>query len=245
MISAIILTKNEEKNIKKCLDSVLFCDEIILVDDYSSDETLEIVKKYKTKVFKHELKNDFSGARNFGLSKASGDWAIFVDADEIISESLKNEILMTISKNLHDGYMISRTDVMWGKEMRYGDLKDVKLLRLAKKRKGEWKGRVHERWLIDGNIGRLKNPIYHFPHQTLTEFIQEINFYSTLRAMELKSQKKSIHFFEIALFPLGKFLNLYLIKFGFLNGLEGIIHALLMSFYSFLVRGKLYLLKNT
>ena len=92
MISVIILTKNEEKNLKKCLESVKWCDEIIIIDDNSTDKTIEIAKKYKVTIYPHPLNNNFSNQRNFGIFKAKNEWILFVDADEIVSDALTYEI---------------------------------------------------------------------------------------------------------------------------------------------------------
>ena len=173
MISAVILTKNEEQNIEKCLESVKWCDEIILIDDNSSDKTIEIAKKYKTTIYTNPLNNNFSAQRNFGLSKAKNKWILSVDSDEIISDALTFEI-SNITNQLTDqvlsefnGFFIKRIDFIWGKELVYGESGNIKLLRLAKKGKGEWEGEVHEKWKIKGEIGILINPIIHYPHQTI------------------------------------------------------------------------------
>ena len=128
---------------------------------------------------------------------------------------------------------------MWGKHLEYGDVGHVSLLRLG--RGGQWHGRVHETWQVAGPVGHLKSPLYHYPHPDYVEFLHHINNYSTLRAGELKTRNCKTSLLEIIFFPLGKFLSLYLIKLGFLDGTMGFIHAMTMSFYTFLVRAKLYL----
>ncbi|MDO8610146.1 MAG: glycosyltransferase family 2 protein [bacterium] len=249
MISAVILAKNEEQNIEKCLESVKWCDEIIVVDDNSSDSTSEIANKYKAVVYPHPLENNFSTQRNFGLSKAKGDWIFFVDSDEVVSDELAYEIEHVIgiknqNLNNYNGFYTKRTDFMWGKQLRYGETGGIKLLRLAKKDAGKWEGLVHERWIINGRIGELANPLFHFPHSNLTELLEEINFYTDLRARELKDNNAMVYFWSIFLFPLGKFSLNYFIKRGFLDGLRGLIFAIIMSFHSFLVRGKLWTLQE-
>lgn len=253
-VSAVILTKNEEKNIVDCIDSLKWCDEIILVDDNSEDRTIELAEKAGVKVFKRLLNNDFSGQRNYGLLKAKNDWVLFVDADERVPEALASEIF-NFSRgagsssaghfsifNSYDGFYIKRTDYMWEKELKHGETGNIKLLRLAKRGKGKWRGRVHERWEINGKIGDLKNPIMHSPHQTIKEFLNEINFYTDLRAEELYNQKVKSNWFYIIFYIKAKFFQNYFIKLGILDGIEGFILAMLMSFHSFLVRGKLWLL---
>lgn len=249
MISVIILTKNEEQNIGKCIESVKWCTEIILIDDNSSDKTAEIAKKYKTTIYSHALNNDFSAQRNFGISKATYEWILFVDADEIVSDALAYEVSNAIQlkdQNLKDfnGFYIKRVYFMWGKKLKYGETGGECRLRLGKKTAGQWIGKVHERWKMKGLVGKLVNPILHFPHQTLEEFLGEVNFYTNIRAEELKFKKVRVFFWSILLYPLGKFLVNYFIKRGFMDGVHGLVFAIVMSFHSFLVRGKLWLKKD-
>lgn len=250
MVSVIILTKNEEKNILDCLENVSWADEIIIIDDYSKDRTIDVIKTLpfvkKIKIFKRELNNDFSSQRNFGLYKAKHEWALFVDADERISANLREEIntILIRGKNniKYDGFYIPRKDIIWGKLLKHGETGNIKLLRFGKKDAGQWQGKVHEEWKIKGNISELDNYLIHYPHQTINEFLKEIDFYTTIRAKELfeKQVKGSIK--DIILYTKVKFLLNYIFKLGFLDGIEGFIFALLMSFHSFLVRSKLWLL---
>lgn len=243
-LSAIVLTKNEEKNIRACLKSLSFCDEVIVIDDFSIDKTVEVARKMKAYVFNHSLNGDFAAQRNFGQGKARGEWVLFVDADERVTSSLGDEIIQVTNNPIiqYSGFNIKRTDFIWGKELKYGETGKVKLLRLAKRNAGQWSGCVHEEWKIKGKIGELKNPLLHYPHPTLTEFLQNINFYTNLRAKELYMQDIQVYWTSIILYPLGKFFLNYFIKLGFLDGIPGLIQAILMSFHSFLVRAKLWML---
>lgn len=246
MISVVILTKNEEENIRRCLESVKWCDEIVIVDDNSSDKTIEIARKYKTTVYINSLNSNFSAQRNFGLTCAKNEWVLFVDSDEIISDALAYEISNAIQlkdQNLNgfNGFYIKRSDFMWGKQLKYGETGSIKLLRLGKKGFGVWGGMAHEKWEIEGNIGQLINPLLHFPHKNVSEFLKDINFYTDIRAKELKSKKIKSSFLSILLYPLGKFLLNYFIRRGFMDGTHGLVFAIIMSLHSFLVRGKLWL----
>lgn len=244
MITAVVLTRNEERNIIECLKTLEWCDEVIVVDDNSKDTTLELLKKTKAKVFVRGLDGDFSVQRNFALEKASGDWVIFVDADERISDALRYEIESSISNplNIFSGFFIKRKDVIWGKQLRYGETGNIKFLRLAKKDSGNWAGAVHEEWKTKGKIGALRNSIMHYPHQNISEFLNEINFYTNLRSKQLYDRGARAYFWSILFYPKAKFFLNYFIKRGFLDGLEGLVFALIMSFHSFLVRGKLWTL---
>lgn len=243
-ISAIILTKNEEKNIEACIKALQGCEEIIVIDDNSNDKTTQIAKKLGATVFIHSLQNNFSDQRNFGLEKAKNEWVLFIDADERVSKALSDEILQTIQNPFDPftGYFTKRTDILWEKELRHGEVANIKLLRLAKKSSGKWQHPVHETWNIKGQIGELKKPLLHYPHQSIAEFLKELNFYTDLRAKELYDQKITSSFLSIIFYTKGKFFVDYFYKLGFLDGIPGLIVAILMSFHSFLVRGKLWLL---
>lgn len=244
MVSAIILCKNEENNIINCIKSVSFCDEIIVVDDFSTDKTIDLIKKTKNtkiKIFEYRLNEDFSKSRNFGLSKVKGDWTFFIDADEIVSPSLAFEISnAVIFSSSYNAFYIRRYDNLWGKKLKYGEVGGIELIRLSKKDTGVWQGKVHEELKIQGKVGILKNPLIHYPHKTLTEFLGEINWYSSLRAEELFKKKAKAHWWSILVYPLGKLFKGYFLKKGFLDGNRGLIVAIIMSFHSFLVRGKLW-----
>jgi Glycosyltransferases involved in cell wall biogenesis len=230
MLSAVILTKNEEKNIERCLESLDFVDEIIIVDDYSSDRTLSLIKNEKIKIkndnsklkiFKRSLNGDFAGQRNFGLEKTNGEWVLFLDADEEITDELKKEIkemirYATLERDDLIGFYIKRRDFFWGREVRFGEVLKARskgLMRLIRKKYGKWQGKVHEELEIGNRkleIRKLKNFINHYPHSTIKEFLEEVNFYSTLRAQELFSHGKRTNIFQIIFYPFFKFILTYL-----------------------------------
>ncbi|MGE5041742.1 MAG: glycosyltransferase family 2 protein [Candidatus Levyibacteriota bacterium] len=244
MISAVILVKNEEENIVDCLESVSFCDEILVIDDNSTDNTASLAKLHKAKVVKNSLGDNFSKQRNFALSIAKNDWVLFVDADERVSVTLAHEIKRSIEQNHADGYQILRRDKLFGKILKHGELKNKYFLRLGKKGSGLWKGSVHEKWDIAGNVLKLDHSLLHEPHKTIAEFLKEVNYYTTLRAKELHTQGIKSSFWNILFYTKGKFFITYFLKLGFLDGIPGLLLSLMMSFHSFLVRSKLYLLQT-
>lgn len=244
MVTAVVLTKNEEKNIVDCLEGLRFCDEILVVDDNSEDRTEEIAKRFNVKIIKHSLNDDFSKQRNFALENVSSGWVLFVDADERINEVLAKEISYATLDDKNEGYLLKRDDIIWGKRLKYGETGGMKFLRLAKKGLGQWEGKVHEEWRIKGKIGTLSNHIDHYPHQTVGEFLKEINYYTDLRAQELYSKGVSVRWYGILFYPKAKFLLNYFLRLGILDGLPGFVFAIMMSFHSFLVRGKLWQLNQ-
>ena len=125
-ITAVVLTKNEEKHIQKCLSNLKWVDEVIIVDDNSTDKTVEIAAKDGVKIYKRDLVGDFAAQRNFGLSKASNDWVLFIDADEQVTSKLADEIEALDLLNADTlAYSINRVDYLWGKQLKYGDVKNV------------------------------------------------------------------------------------------------------------------------
>lgn len=247
-ISAVLIVKNEEKNIVDCLESIRFCHEIVVVDDYSVDRTLEILEQLskedlRIKIYKRKLNNDFSAQRKFGVEQTSNDWVLFVDADERISVDLATEIKENVTPNTkYGGFLIPRIDFMWKTELKHGETGNIKLLRLFDKKRGNLKGKVHEVWETKNKVGILQNPIHHFPHPTISTFLKEINFYSDIRAKELYEKGIKASLLSILLYTKGKFILNFFLKRGFLDGTAGLVHAILMSFHSFMVRGKLWLL---
>lgn len=243
-ISAIVLTKNEEKNISECIRELSFCNEIIVIDDKSTDKTVSTAKKLGAKVISHSLQNNFSAQRNFAMTKAKYPWILFVDADERVSPELKKEIEEKTMHPVADAYYIHRIDYMWRKLLRHGEVGNVYILRLARKDAGAWVGAVHENWITQGKTAELKSPLLHYPHVNTEEFLAEINYYSTIRSQELFEQKICVSYLNIIAYPTGKFLHNYILRLGFLDGIPGFILAMLMTFHSFLVNAKLWQLQE-
>lgn len=242
MISAVVLVKDGEKNIKACLKTLGWCDETVVIDDFSKDKTNQIAQKMGARVFKRHLNNNFAAQRNFGLQKAKGDWVLFVDVDERITDRLAKEISQSVKKIEVNGFYLKRDDFFGGKRLCYGETAWIRLLRLGRKGTGKWQRLVHETWEIKGKRGELKEPLLHYPHKTITEFLKEINFYSSLNAQEFLKQGKRIGLIQVLAYPLAKFIQNYVIRLGFLDKTPGAVVALMMSFHSFLTRAKLYLL---
>jgi len=246
-LSGIILTRNNEVGINKLIKSMRFCDEVIVVDDNSDDKTGAMAKKAGARVLIRAVNSDFSAQRNFGLSKARGEWVLFVDSDEMVSEKLGKEVIRSINSDNYDGYMIKREDVFMGKTLRYGETGQMWLVRLARKDAGRWRRPVHEEWILnqksnskdqraENNIGRLKNALIHKSHKTVVGFINKIITYSQIEAEYRVSLGVRVRWWEMIVYPWGKFVVNYIVKLGFLDGMQGFIMAEMMSIHSFLVR---------
>jgi len=169
-LSVIINAKNEEAMIGDCLESVKWADEIVLVDDNSTDKTCEIGKRYDAKIVK--IKNDsFSSLRNFGAQQTKGDWLLYVDADERVTPLLRQEIIKILQSPVSslqspNAFAIPRRNIRLGKEMRFGGWWPDYVLRLMKKEKLErWEGELHEQPKIKGEVGKLENALVHLSHR--------------------------------------------------------------------------------
>lgn len=242
MISAVILTHDSEKTIAKTLQSVAWCDDVVVVDDYSIDKTVSLCKKYHAKVLRRHLGANFAAQRNAGLSLAKGDWVLFVDSDEVVSFDLHREIQEVIQKNNKSAFYLRRVDYLFGRQLKHGETANVRLLRLARRKAGMWERPVHEVWEVKGDTSTLSSPLIHYPHPSVRQFLAEINTYTTLNAKHFYDEGVKTNVWQIIAYPTGKFLLNYVWRLGFLDGTAGAVVALFMSFHSFLTRAKLYLL---
>lgn len=236
-ISAIVITKNEEEKIIDCLRGLSWCDEIVVVDDNSEDKTRVLAKKFGARVFRHEMV-DFASQRNFGLKRAKGEWALFVDADEVVTPELALEIRVVAKNSQTSGYLIKRQDIFMGKEMHGGEWADKYLLRFA--RGGAWKRKVHEKWQVGGRITKLHAPLLHSPSPSLKNFIDKINKYSLLHAQSNSEEGKKASLIKIVFMPMAKFFYNFIVKRGYKDGVYGFVYSALMSFHSFLAWSKLW-----
>ncbi len=240
MISAVVLTHDSGATVGEALRSLSWCDEVVVIDDASTDDTAMIAKKHHARVVSHALHGDFARQRNFGLSCARGDWVLFIDADEVVSSALATEIKKAIQDPIRDGYYLKRRDTVWGHVLRYGETSQVRLIRLARKGAGTWVRPVHEVWQIHGYTAVLSHPLHHFPHPNVTQFLHDINEYSSSNAMYLYERGTRVQWWHIVAYPVAKFFMNYIVRRGFLDGTPGVILALMMSFHSFLTRAKLW-----
>jgi glycosyltransferase involved in cell wall biosynthesis len=229
-ISALIIAKNEEKNIEDCLKSVSWCDEIILVDSKSTDRTVEIAKKYTGKIIVHDWQG-YAFARELSLQNALGNWIISLDADERVSPELKNEIQQLLNQeNLKNGYLIPRRNYFLDKVIKtcfwYPDYQ----MRLFKRESASVSQReVHEGFIVKGEHGELKNDSIHFTHQDLYSTFEKINKYSSLEITEFVNAKP-VRKRDLIIHPVAAFLNHFISRKGYKDGMHGmmvsIIHAM-------------------
>lgn len=241
--SVYIICKNEEKHIKRVLESVKDFDEIILVDSGSIDNTLEIAKDYTKNIY-HQDWIGFAKQKEYARSLCSNEWVLNLDADEELTNELKNEIIKTIDENKIDGLNIKISSLYLGK-FNNEKSKFNRRIRFFRKSLGYYPEKlVHESIVVNGKIKKAKSFIYDYGTIDLKTHIDKVNAYSSLRAEEkLKKNKRSSLLKLLFVFPLS-FFKSYVIKRGFLNGTRGFIAAVNNSFYAFLKEAKLYELWN-
>lgn len=237
LLSAVLIVKDEHKNIRDCLEGLSFCDEIIVVDSGSADDTRAIAEAMGAKVYSHPFVN-FASQKNFGIEKASGDWVLLVDADERVSEALACEIKKTLSKPSADQFFFLRENKLFGRWMRYGINKNDLQLRLARRGSARFRGLVHERIIPTGKKIALKNPLMHYSTESISGYMKKLNVYTSLEAGELKRRGAKASFFQMVWRPPAVFLHRIFWLQGMLDGMEGFFYGLLGAYYEFIRRVK-------
>lgn len=226
-ISACIICHNEEETIERCLESVKWVDDIVVVDSMSTDRTCEIAKAYTDRIIKRDWPG-YAAQKNFALKNAKGEWVLSLDADEAVSKGLRKEILEEISKtDALDGYRIPRRSFYQGRWINHSGYYPDRQLRLFRRDRGEWVGgRVHERMTVNGRVGVLKHDILHYPYGGgIMGQLKTINSFSTLLARDMFDRGRRFHLALLFSRPFLKFLEVYVLKKGFLDGLPGLIIA--------------------
>jgi glycosyltransferase involved in cell wall biosynthesis len=244
-ISAVVIAYNEEKNIRRCLESVNWADEIIIVDSYSQDRTKEIASVFTDKIYDVECEG-FGRKKEFARSKATNDWILSIDADEVVSDKLREEIkgIVQEDKSL-DGYYIPRLSNFLGEWIRYGGWYPDYVLRLFRKDKAGFDhSLVHEKLILEGKAGYLKNELLHYTDPIISHYLLKMDRYTTLGAKMLLSEGKTTTLFDMLFRPAAVFFKMFIIKLGFLDGWHGFLLAIFSSFHVLVKYAKLWHLKK-
>lgn len=232
-LSAVISAYNEEKKIEDCLKSVSFADEIILVNNSSTDRTAEIAKKYTSKIFKRANNPMLNVNKNFGFSKATGDWILNLDADERVSEELQKEIkqVLKTSKDVN-GYWIPRKNIIFGKWIEYTGWYPDHQLRLFRKNKGKFgEKHIHEMIKLNGKDGYLNNNLTHYNYENIIQFLHKMEIYVESESKNLIENGYELQVKDVINLPLKEFMSRFFAREGYKDGLHGLVLSFLMSFY--------------
>ncbi len=244
-ISAVILTKNEEDRIEKCLVSLSWVDERIVIDNGSTDKTVELAKKHNVKVIEVS-EGDFSQLRNRGKDVARGDWLLYIDADEQVTPELKGKIKFIIntfnSENGPFGYFIKRKNLYIGHSWPYMD----KMQRLFwKKSLLHWEGKLHETAIVEGIIGTIDEPLIHDTHRTISEMVTKTNVWSDVEAkLRIDSRHPPITWWRFLRVMMTAFWNSFVFQRGWRVGAVGWIESIYQAFSIFITYAKLWELQQ-
>jgi len=244
-ISAVLLSKNEEKNIERCLQSVEWVDEIVIVDTGSTDQTIPLARRYTQAIHEGDISKGFAYNRNLGNEKARNEWIMKLEPDEVIPKALRAEIeeLMQASRDV-EGYYSARRNYFGRKWVKGCGWYPMPQIRLFDKRNARWEGLVHE-WLdIKGKTAVLKNDVLHYTYDDIQHYFRKFNLYTSFDALALKEQGFRITWLNMPsrflLRPFGSFLKSYLLQKGWQDGFYGYLVSLYSAFYVMVKYMKLY-----
>ena len=245
-ISAIILAKDEEGLIKDCLESVAWAEEIVLVSDGSTPKMLEVAKDFSATVVKSPA-GSFPDKRNFGAKKASGEWLLYVDIDERVTPLLRKEITPAVLNPNYSAYAIPRRNILLGHEMKWGGWwPDYVLWLIKKENLVSWEGELHEQPKIEGNVGKLKNPLTHFSHRSLAEMVAKTNEWSEIEARLLyKSRHPKMVWWRFLSVGIREVWERGIKKLGFLDGTVGVIEIIYQAYSRMITYAKLWEMQIT
>ncbi len=238
-ISATIITFNEERNVARVIESLRCCDEILVLDSGSNDRTVEIATKLGARVVEASW-HGYAAQKNIAVELASHDWILALDADESLSEALEAEIWQ-IKKSgpKHAGYTMPRMAQYMGRWILHGGWYPDRKIRLFDRRTAKWVGEyVHESVSVKGSVGHLKSNLLHFTCDSLSEHLRSMDGYTTLAAQEIASRETEIRFSRLLFDPMWTFFRTYVLKRGYMDGVEGLSIAYMAALYNYVKYAK-------
>jgi len=241
-LSVLIPTFNNETLIRRCLESVKWADEILVCDSYSTDRTLEIARAYTDRIVQHEYLNS-AAQKNWAIPQCRHDWVLLVDTDEVLEEGLKEEIERTLETQdvAYEGFRIPRKNFLYGKWMKHGGLYPDYQIRLFRKDKGRYLEReVHAHVTVSGRVGTMEHHVLHHGFKDLSTWLIKNERYTRYERDEVLKQRKPVQKLKYLLGAPLVFLDTFLLKLGFLDGIRGFLISVLNAFYYFLIGARLW-----
>jgi glycosyltransferase involved in cell wall biosynthesis len=240
-LSVIITTFNEEVNVEACIESVLWADEILLVDSLSTDSTVERARQYPIRILQREYYGS-AAQKNWALDRVEHEWVLILDADERVTEPLACEIMqMLIDEPRHFGYYIRRQNIVLGKVIEHSGWSTDKVVRFFHRDHGRYPNRrVHADLIIDGPVPVLKHPLIHYTFLSFSQYLEKFLNYAEWGAAQGFREGRRVGFLEIAGRPIWRFFRTYFLQLGFLDGLHGLVICGLQAFGSFLKYARLW-----
>lgn len=240
-LTVIVPCKNEAVNIRACLDTVRWADEIFIVDSGSTDETIDIAREFTSRIVQHEYINS-AAQKNWAIPQATHEWILVVDADERVTPELQAEIKELLSGTPScDGYYIYRKNWFFGVPISRCGWERDKVLRLFKRDKSRYQNKhVHAEVEITGPKGFLKSKLEHYTYRSFDQYLEKFNRYTTWSALDLKARGRKPSAWNMISHPVMRFIRMYLFRKGFLDGTAGLILCMLASFSVFMKYAKLW-----
>jgi glycosyltransferase involved in cell wall biosynthesis len=238
-LSVTIIAWNEEERLRACLESVAWADEIVVVDAESTDKTVALAREFTDRVWVRPWAG-FAAQKNFAIDQATGDWILSLDADERVTAELAGRIRTILAEDgPADGYAVPRRNLFWGAWVRHGGLYPDHQLRFFRRGAGRFvEDAVHESMRIGGRVETLAEPLLHQSYRDLEDFVRRSNRYSTLAAQDWLGRGRRVSVPALIMKPLGRFLSMYIVHRGFLDGWRGLVLAVLYAEYVFLRMAK-------
>lgn len=245
-ITAVIITLNEQKNILRCLDSIDFCNEIIIVDSGSNDETIALAEKQGARVIYQEWLG-YGPQKQFAVNQSKNDWVLCLDADEVVSSQLAQAIKTIQFDSLTTvAFKMPRRNHFMGRALAHGEGYPDKSLRLFHRKYGSWSNDVvHEGVEVKGNVGTLSGDLLHFSQDSITDYLRKQNLYTQLQAQILFKSNKRVGYYKCLTSPIARFIKFYIIKLGFLDGFPGFVHIVIGCTNAFFKYAKLVELQKS
>jgi glycosyltransferase involved in cell wall biosynthesis len=231
-LSAVIIAKNAGNTIKESIDSLKWCDEVVVIDDKSTDDTIEVSKKHGARVYKRSMNNDFAAQRNYAYEIVKSDWIFFVDDDELVTPELKEEICLIFSKKISKKiaiFYMRRNDYFLGNLLKHGPAGTAFFARLLRKERTSWSGKIFEQVITSGESVYLQQRLIHNRQEDVHNLIVKANYYSDLEAEMLYEQGIKTNGWKIMTDPILRFNQYYWGKKAFLDGVPGFVFVLLGS----------------
>lgn len=242
-VSVVIITKNEEVKIRRCLETVKWADEIVVVDQFSTDRTVEICLEYTDRIHQREMTEGFGPQKQFGVDKSTHRWILSIDADEWLSDELKQSLLGVLNGGLeYDGYEIMRRTSYMDYWVRHCGWY-VPILRLFDRRKGRFNdSKVHEMVIVDGRVGRLQGDLLHESYSNMSQHLEKLNLFTDLDAQIVDGKgiviRPSVYVWYFALKPLLYFMRKFFVMKGYKDGVRGFIISLFTAIALMLMHAK-------
>ena len=240
-ITALIPTFNEEQVLGECLESVRWADEVFVVDSFSDDRTRDIAREAGARILTHEYVNS-AAQKNWAIPQAQHPWVLLVDADERVTPGLRDEIRSLLARGPeHDGYWIRRANHFLGKRMKHGGWETDKVIRFFRRDRARYEPKeVHAEIDLPGPLPVLQHPLLHYSFRGFGQYWRKMQLYSDWGASQLWKEGKRAGWVSIGLRPVQRFLKMYVARAGFLDGIHGLVLAMLGAFSVFLKYSKLW-----